>query len=56
MIPAGDARSTWFTPAERMPTIDDGPRRFTNKVEVDVECADTTGAWGFLSLVAPIRR
>jgi hypothetical protein len=29
----------WHTPSERMPTFDDGPRRFTNKVEVEVECA-----------------
>lgn len=30
--------STWCTPAERLPTFADGPRRFTTKVEVEVEC------------------
>lgn len=29
----------WIKPAERMPTFNDGPRRFTNKVEVEVQCA-----------------
>jgi hypothetical protein len=29
----------WRTPSEGMPTFEDGPRRFTNKVEVEVECA-----------------
>lgn len=31
--------STWIKPSERMPTFVDGPRRFTNKVEVEVLCA-----------------
>jgi len=35
-----DVSPAWLTPAERMPTFADGPRRFTNKVEVEIECAD----------------
>lgn len=35
-----DTQSGWVTPAERMPTFADGPRRFRNKVEVEVECSD----------------
>lgn len=31
--------SEWIKPSERMPTFEDGPRRFENKVEVEVECA-----------------
>lgn len=30
----------WLTPDERRPTFEDGPLRFLNKVEVEVECAD----------------
>jgi len=28
----------WINPSERMPTFSDGPQRFVNKVEVEVQC------------------
>ncbi|MYM92501.1 hypothetical protein [Duganella vulcania] len=29
----------WIKPSERLPTFEDGPRRFSKKVEVEVRCA-----------------
>jgi hypothetical protein len=40
IVTASTAQFDWVTPAERKPTFEDGPRRFRNKVEVEVECAD----------------